>query len=298
MPKSKWSVPGFHLSRNSRIGIYALLLVLLLLIVANALLPLWIGPKDTTDNKALAQAWTEFLARNKDSQNFAVPGKPVNTHPFVFDPNTASKEDLVRLGIPMKTVYTWLHYREKGGRFYQKEDLQKLYTLSQSDYQRIAPYVSLPGKGSKKQRISPTNTPGISLKKAPALTLALNLVDTTALEKLPGIGTVFASRIVRYRARLGGFYSIEQLKEVYGLPDSTFQKIAGHFTVNPDKIKKINLNRAFFKDLVHHPYLKPYAKQILQLRRKLGRFSTVEQLRQIDLINEQNYRKIAAYLSI
>ncbi|HET8574030.1 MAG TPA: helix-hairpin-helix domain-containing protein [Edaphocola sp.] len=302
MRKPKWPEYGFHLSRNSRLGIYGLLLILVLLIAVNALLPLWLGNKDNAGDKTLEEAWAQFLAKNKDSQRFAAQGA-TDTILFTFDPNTASKEDLRRLGLPLRTVYTWLHYREKGGRFYKKEDLRKLYTLSPNDYRRIAPYVNLSyARQFKEPDIAQIYDPGISAKRGyeadPDLLLPLNRADTSALKKLPGIGSVFACRIVRYRARLGGFYSVEQLKEVYGLPDSTFQKIAKRFTVSTKDIKKINLNRAFFKDLAHHPYLRPYAKEILQLRRQLGRFNSVEQLRQIGLINDQKYRKIAAYLSI
>lgn len=300
MRKPKWSEYGFHLSRNSRLGIYGLLLVLLLLIVINALLPLWTAPKNNSENEALTQAWTQFLAKNKNNQNQAATAKMTNSHLFSFDPNTISKEDLIALDLPMKTVYTWLHYREKGGHFYKNKDLKKLYTLSQKDYERIVPYSQVIAKQSEKFSYKGLEASQKLSKPASEqnLILPLNQTDTTALKKLPGIGSVFARRIVLYRARLGGFYSATQLKEIYGLPDSTFRKIAGHFTVNPKIIKKINLNRAFFKDLAHHPYLRPYAKEILRLRSQLGRFSSVEQLRQIDLINEQKYRKIAPYLSI
>lgn len=302
MPKPKWTESRLHVSRNSRLGIYGLVLLLLVLIAANALLPIWMQPDGQLDNEALEQAWADFSSEKIDSQALNAASEKQNISLFPFDPNTITKEELMRLGIPMKTVYTWLHYREKGGRFYKKNDLKKLFTLSESDYERLIPFVRLNTTASTPSTTTAKNTSypyHYSQQVAnPNLTIALNQADTTDLKKLPGIGSVFASRIIRYRKRLGGYYSVEQLKEVYGLPDSTYQKIAGHFTVNPAEVKKINLNRAFFKDLSHHPYLRPYAQDILKLRQQIGRFNSVEQLRQIDLINEQNYRKIAAYLSI
>ncbi|MFN0213373.1 MAG: helix-hairpin-helix domain-containing protein, partial [Saprospiraceae bacterium] len=68
--------------------------------------------------------------------------KPV-AEPFAFDPNTASEADLLRLGLPSRSVKSILNYRNKGGQFRKKEDLEKIYTLGEEDYARIAPFVTL-----------------------------------------------------------------------------------------------------------------------------------------------------------
>ena len=48
---------------------------------------------------------------------------------FYFDPNTMDSITAIRLGIPSRQVITLMRYRNKGGRFYRKEDLAKLYGL-------------------------------------------------------------------------------------------------------------------------------------------------------------------------
>lgn len=56
----------------------------------------------------------------------------------------------------------------------------------------------------------------------------LNSADTTELKRLRGIGSVLSARIVKYRTKLGGFSSVEELKNVYGLSDETYQSILPH----------------------------------------------------------------------
>lgn len=56
----------------------------------------------------------------------------------------------------------------------------------------------------------------------------LNSADTTELKRLRGIGSVLSVRIVKYRNKLGGFSSVEDLKNVYGLSDETYQSILPH----------------------------------------------------------------------
>src|SRR5665647_1059817 len=54
-------------------------------------------------------------------------------------------------------------------------------------------------------------------KRARVNRLDLNSADSLHLLEIPGIGPVFASRIIRYRTLLGGYYAVDQLREVYGM---------------------------------------------------------------------------------
>ena len=130
-------------------------------------------------------------------------------------------------------------------------------------------------------------------------TIDLNTADTLDLQQLPGIGPVFARRIVRYRSLLGGFVDKEQLREVYGLQDSVYRRIAPRVTVaDTQAIARLDINTATFKQLVSHPYLDKYqAAAILDLRRQRGAYSTVEELHQIPIIESETYNKIAPYIS-
>ncbi len=83
----------------------------------------------------------------------------------------------------------------------------------------------------------------------------INRADSSQLLPLPGIGPVFAGRIIRYRDLLGGYTSIIQLSEVYGLPQETIETISGQLIIDTSALKKLELNRATFRELLSHPYL-------------------------------------------
>src|SRR6185503_6381802 len=149
---------------------------------------------------------------------------------FYFDPNTISSADWKRLGLRDKTIQTIEKYLSKGGHFYKTEDLQKVYGLHKDEYERLLPHVKIESKtlASSEQFVSPKPGNETQLSKsytAKYAAIDINTADTSALISLPGIGNKLASRIVNFRDKLGGFYSIEQVGETYGLPDSTFQKI-------------------------------------------------------------------------
>jgi competence protein ComEA len=125
----------------------------------------------------------------------------------------------------------------------------------------------------------------------------INLADTAAFIAFPGIGSRLADRIIRFREKLGGFYSIDQIGEVYGLADSVFQKIKPFLLAGPYDLKKININTATLEELKAHPYIRyAIANSIVQYRNQHGNFTSIEELKKIVLITNDTYEKISAYL--
>ena len=93
--------------------------------------------------------------------------------------------------------------------------------------------------------------------KRPEYTIVdINKADTSAFISLPGIGNKLALRIVNFREKLGGFYSIDQIGETYGLPDSSFQKIKPFLKLETSLLKKFNINSATKDEMKLHPYIK------------------------------------------
>lgn len=130
------------------------------------------------------------------------------------------------------------------------------------------------------------------------LTFDLNKADTIDLEQLYGIGPTLARRIVRYRERLGGFYSIEQLKEVYGLDVQLVERLSSQLTLSDTPLRTLNPNTATLNELKQHPYLDYYqAKAIVTFRQQGGKFHSSSDLLKIGLLDEATIRKIEPYLS-
>jgi len=98
---------------------------------------------------------------------------------------------------------------------------------------------------------------------------------------------------------LGGYLKHEQLLEVYKFNDTTFAMLRQKLFIRPEAIKKININTSTVEQLQAHPYIgEKMAKNILLLRNGMKRFENIQQLRQVPLMNEEIYRKIAPYLVV
>lgn len=224
---------------------------------------------------------------------------------FYFDPNTATEEELQRLGIKNKTVQTILKYRSKGGTFKKPEDINRIYGLSLKDIDRLLPFVKIEQDQLQKPAISVESNTVSTTEPKPAFSekrskpIDINKADTTEWKSLKGIGSFYAKKIVGFRDKLGGFYSVQQVAETYGLPDSTFQTIQPFLLINGNAVKQINLNTATAEELKAHPYIKgTIANAIINYRTNHGEFTFVEQLQKIGAIDEDLYRKIAPYLTI
>ncbi|MDR3696387.1 helix-hairpin-helix domain-containing protein [Mucilaginibacter sp.] len=212
--------------------------------------------------------------------------KIANPVMFPFDPNGLTAAQWTQLGLTMHQAEVILHYRAKGGHFYKKEDVKKIYAITAADYTRLEPYIVIP-EGN------------FNYKKAkPGEVIELNSADSAKLTSLEGVGPSFAVRIIRYRSRLGGFIYKEQLKEIYGLDSLEFADIKNQVSVNINKVKKININTISFDQLRIFPYLNyKQVNAIIQYRVQHGSYNSITDMKNIVLLDEGILRKIEPYLA-
>ena len=301
----------FVFTKKDRIGA----IVIVLVVTGSLFLPRLLAPAPPP--LALVQDSTLVLAMDTLQQRQA--GKPsykpdansrayhlepssskgfTNGDLFAFDPNTASLQEWQRLGLNEKTSRTILNYLSKGGKFYKPEDLQKIWGMPEGFYERVKAYVVITSVQKKTYpKYEESRTAVIREEKKPVL-LNINEADTTAFIALPGIGSKLSARILSFREKLGGFYSVEQVGETYGLPDSTFQKIKGRLQVNGDAVRKIDVNTATKDELKAHPYIRwNLANAIVEYRNQHGAFKTLDELKNIALIDEVTFTRIVPYLT-
>jgi competence ComEA-like helix-hairpin-helix protein len=308
---------------------------------------------------------------------------------FEFNPNEIDLDSWVLLGFSEKQAQSIIKYREKGGYFYKKEDLKRLYVVDDSLYILLEPYVVLEGKSKPKSNYSADkcyfvkltedtvpvyegfselekvvcnkkngvysyyiggfsnvesakevqlqavplgfNTTEVKLLscdfgfvinksktdnkykknefgKGNATSLKselnnfkvkINSADTTGFKSLKGIGSYYSSKIIKYRSALGGFTSVEQLKEVYGILPEVIDQNVNRLIVDSMNIVKININTCETADLKRHPYVSwNIANSIVQIRKSREAYKTIEGIKKSDLVNAEIYRKIAPYLKI
>ncbi len=164
-----------------------------------------------------------------------VPKKPAERRPrpvesFEFNPNTVSTDSLQRLGLSQKQAESIGKYRSRGGRFTCREDFKKMYVVSDSLYERLKDFISIPP-------------------------LELNAADSAALTTLSGIGPWYAAAIIRYRDRLGGFHDARQLLEVRGIDSARLEGFAAAITVDTSLLQRLDLNGTPIEVLENHPYI-------------------------------------------
>lgn len=293
--KSKTTFHWLVFSERERRGI-GLLIVLNLLIVF-APVVYWNLPfvKNTPITLSIANIPSSIFYQTPNSVTEKGFPKKAPITLFYFDPNTASIEDWKKLGLKEKTAKTIKHYLEKGGHFKNKEDIRKIYGISSARADSIIPYVRF----EKKPTPSFENRSFAFPKKQIPYKIEINSADSAAFEKLYGIGPALASRIVKYRTKLGGFFTVEQIAEVWGLPDSIFVKLQQQLFCKEQNIVKYNINEATFEQMKTHPYFGyTVARALIRYREQHGDFSSLEDVQRILSIDEEKYNKIVRYLKL
>jgi len=136
-----------------------------------------------------------------------------------------------------------------------------------------------------------------SKKAYAANPIDINRADSAELLPLPGIGPVFAGRLIKYRNLLGGYASVDQLKEVYGISTETFERIADRIVIDTASISKLDLNSATFRELLRHPYLEyEDVKALVNFRDFVGDIQTVQQLQENYILPDSVLQKVQPYL--
>jgi competence ComEA-like helix-hairpin-helix protein len=255
----------------------------------------------TNEDESKQTDW--FAPKNK---SFPQYNSSTKGELFYFDPNTAGENDFLRLGLRPKTIQTILNYRNKGGQFRKAEDISRIYGLSANEAERLMPYVKIEAASTSEKLPVTASLNKQEVKEPPSAfhekkskPIDINKADTAEWKSLKGIGSYYAKKIVSFRNKLGGFYSVQQVAETFGLPDSTFQSIQPFLLNNPSAIRQINVNTASIDELKAHPYLKAtVANAIVNYRNNHGDFTTVQQLQNIGAIDDQLFQKIAPYLRV
>ena len=223
-----------------------------------------------------------------------------------FDPNTADSSTLVHLGLKPWQASNMLKYRAKGGRYRKTEDLKRLYGMTDSMYLALLPYVVIDtlaiDRWRDSVRMAADSVPRYVSHKRDTI-LNLRTADTTELKMIKGIGSYRAKQIIRYREQLGGFVSVEQLREVKALQpllkDSlSTDSLLSHFFIDSVRVVPLKVNSMHVERLQRHPYLSfEQARAIYELRRKKIHLKHLDQLRTLDCLTEQDIQRLRPYLS-
>lgn len=297
---------------NGTILLFAIIGLLLFLPFMQTLLMK--GKFENSANKIFQDSLVVYL------ENLQAENEPVlpEIELSPFDPNKISKEEWLKLGLNEKVAQRIENYRKKGGKFRKKEDLLRVYDFPDDLYQTLEPFIAIENvnwqkKSSKKsfRQYTRENKQGDSERKftykdtnqnrkdfqQKTSKFDLNQADTARLKKLRGIGEKRAMNIIKYREKLGGFASMEQISEVWGLDSVSISSLKKYAYISPNSWKKIAINTASTEDLKNHPYIGfRLANTIVNYRLQHGKFKDEADFAKIKAIDETILQKLKPYL--
>lgn len=292
------------LSKRQRIGSLILVLIFVIIHIYNFLLyPVIFKNHATYSISDLYIHYCDSVFLTNKHNSLIVKANIEDTVVYhSFDPNLVDSSKLARFNLPQKLVSNWINYRIKGGRFYKCADLEKIYGMRPEILDSLMIYCHLtktPEPGRFITSNPRENHSGKYTRENIRIEMVnINTDDSLAFKRLKGIGPVLSKRIIKYRNRLGGFHDLAQLTEVYGVEDSVLSINKSMLTVQ-GPLDKININECGFKELIRHYYFdKPTTNAILKYRKQHGIFDSIQQVKNIRIINDSIYNRIIPYLEI
>jgi len=225
----------------------------------------------------------------------------VNIQPKIFNPNECTGGYFIAMGLPKWLADNVLKYRDKGGQFRIKADFKKIYGLKAEWYAILEPYLALPDSLARNEylRAGVDFPKYVPKAKRQHQIFDINTADSSVWQDFPGIGVGMSHRIIEYRAKLGGFTSVQQVKEVYGMDTLVLCELKPFMQVYSLPFHRLNINKLSVDDLAKHPYIKyKEAKAIVQYRLQHGDYDQVASLRFIKSLDWEWIERVSPYLCV
>lgn len=281
--KDTWRKLKF--TRREKRGSLILLVLLFVLVFLPKFFRINVEPTQFAFNEEELKVKAEFQrkqAQKKATSKFRYKddkkafSRPLPTAPF--DPDTMSISSWQLLGLSERQSEVLISYRNRIDGFYHINQLYEAYVLDSIRVDEWKPFLVFNKKKPAEKKIE------------------INSASREEFMELKGIGEKLSERIVAYREKLGGFVSVEQITEVYGVSAETFDKIKPKLRVDASKVQKLNLNELDVKTLAQHPYVSySLAKLIVNYREQHGPYEKIEDLLNSKGIEPEDVKKIEPY---
>lgn len=302
---------NWYFTKKERVGLLSLVLISILVYVSSLIFSKYHQPKpyDHHDLDSIVNGMKIYQPKNSFSlDEHQIAAKKslrksyINRILFDFDPNTLSFDSLLLLGISEIAAKNLKNYLSKGGKIRKAEDFMKIWGIRPED-SVLLNYIVLHSSNTSEVADTDKKSKVNSALKLDSATIKrvdiveINSADTFQLQLVSGIGPKLAARIWKYRERLGGFYDLDQLFEVYGLDEQKVSKIKPFFTLDGQHIRKIKINNTNVEQLGRHPYLDfKRARIILNYIKNHGYITSPQDLEKVKILSEKEISKLTPYL--
>ncbi len=280
----------FQFSKSQRSGIF----IFLSCAVVFQVIYFWIDLKTPTKSSAVQEKHWLSNASNSDATSVYANKKQFVVRPF--NPNFITDFKGYQLGMSVEEIDRLLAFRKTNRFVNSAKEFQEVTKVSDSLLEIISPCFKFPDWVSKKDKAHSKFFK--SAKKEANAVMDINVATAEDLEKIYGIGQGLSARILKERAKYGGFVSMDQLEDVWGLSTEVVASLHECFAVKelPD-YQRININTATIKELTQLPYFRyALARNIVAYRSMNGQFKNIEDLTKISGFPVDRIKIIALYL--
>tara|TARA_B100000795_G_scaffold152383_1_gene114184 strand:+ start:113 stop:1006 length:894 start_codon:yes stop_codon:yes gene_type:complete len=222
---------------------------------------------------------------------------------FPFNPNYITDYKGAQLGMSLVEIDKLLAFRKTGKFINSKKEFQNITSISDSLLHSISPYFKFPDwvvKKKQNRQLSTSRDTRLFAKKSKYILTStdINIAVKDDLKTINGIGEKLSERIIKYRSKLQGFSTTDQLYEVWGLGAEVVVKVLLVFkVVKLPNIQKINVNTVSFKELLKNPYIDyELCKKIFNYKDEVAEMQDISELKNIIGFPLDLYDRIVLYL--
>ena len=275
----------FVFNKSERNGIFVLVTFIVILQILYFSYPFFYSERDVSEKEE-----TEILQFQHKLDSLKSAGIRKDSI-YPFNPNYLNDYKAYRLGMSVKEIDRLLNFRSSGKWINSAKEFQKVTDVSDSLLGQLSPYFKFPDWIKE-------NETSNSIKQKVIFKFDVNVANAEDLQKVKGIGKVLSNRIVKYRESIGGYRSLIQLKDIYGLPDETRNELLKHLNEIPFVYDKKNINSIGVLELAELPYFDyELAKAVIDYRNLHEGIESIEILSKIDDFPVSKIDRIQLYVS-
>ena len=284
----------FKYSRQQRTGVFLLFIIIIALQLAYFFVDFSSFSKESPEKEKWLSLQSQIDSLKQEKLDYVPKIYP-------FNPNFITDYKGYKLGMSVPEIDRLLAFRKQNKYVNSAKEFQAVTKVSDSLLNAISPYFKFPDwvKNKKEFRDYKKYPNTAFTKKEKIVIIDINQATQEDLIKIYGIGEAISIRILKFKESLGGFVSMEQMNDVWGLSPEVIENLNSHFKISATPtVKKIDINNASIKELSLFPYFKyPISKNIVTFRSMNGDIKNIEDLTKIKGLSIEKAKIIALYLN-
>lgn len=209
-----------------------------------------------------------------------------------FDPNSYNVDNWINIGFSDKQASIIVNYKNKINGFKDKSDVKNVFVINEKKYKELEPFLDI----KELKRLNENQFIESVRVDEPLVIFELNSASIDDLISIKGIGEFTAKGIIKQKQLIGGFHSVSQIKEVYGIEDKNYEKIITQLEVDHSSIVKIKINELSIFELKKHHYISWNMAEAIINKRLMKRLTNLDFLISDEEITTEKLEVLLPYI--